>query len=405
MVEPIMYMAIGFLVSMLIGLMIFPLVHNRAVRLTTKRLQDAAPVSLAEIQADKDQLRAEFAVAARRLEMLVEQHKSKTTSQAAEIGKKTDAINRMKIELGDKTAAIFALQAREQALTEQLQAITTESTAKSQSLQSTELTLSERQNELARLTAELAERSQTIQNLQLELSTARVTIETLTSRLEGTEKDLAVTRQKLEQQRIETATTASELADARSRVDNLSQRVSDLDRQFVEQLKETETQARRADDLQTLVVAKDSQLAAGTNHNTGVAADASNSPDAVATQLQATEDERARLQSDLAAMRQQAESAWINERTENALLRERINDIAAEVAKLALTLEGPESPIKAILAADIATPARPGNGAATAAPATLADRIRALQARTGQSNRHPGWADPPTTLDTPSPTS
>jgi type II secretory pathway component PulF len=35
MVEPIMYLAIGFLVSMLCGLMIMPLVHNRAVRLTT----------------------------------------------------------------------------------------------------------------------------------------------------------------------------------------------------------------------------------------------------------------------------------------------------------------------------------------------------------------------------------
>ncbi len=53
----------------LFGLMIVPLVHNRAVRLTTKRLEAATPLSMAEIQADKDQLRAEFAMAARRLEM------------------------------------------------------------------------------------------------------------------------------------------------------------------------------------------------------------------------------------------------------------------------------------------------------------------------------------------------
>ena len=106
MVEPIMYMAIGFLVSMLIGLMIFPLVHNRAVRLTTKRLEAAAPVSRAEIQADKDQLRAEFAVNARRLELTIEQLKSKATGQLAELGKKTDAVNRLKIELGEKSAIL-----------------------------------------------------------------------------------------------------------------------------------------------------------------------------------------------------------------------------------------------------------------------------------------------------------
>ena len=37
---------------------------------------------------------------------------------------------------------------------------------------------------------------------------------------------------------------------------------------------------------------------------------------------------------------------------ENALLRERINDIAAEVAKLAMQLEGPNSAIEAMLAAE-----------------------------------------------------
>src|SRR2546423_3875564 len=120
MVEPIMYLAIGFLLSMLCGLAIVPLVHNRAVRLTTRRLEAATPLSMAEIQADKDQLRAEFAMSTRRLEMSVDQLKAKTTNQLAELGKKADAINRLKAELGEKTATIFALEARDKALHEQL---------------------------------------------------------------------------------------------------------------------------------------------------------------------------------------------------------------------------------------------------------------------------------------------
>src|SRR5438270_516734 len=122
MIEPIMYLAIGFLVSMLFGLMIVPLVHNRAVRLTTRRLEAATPLSMAEIQADKDQLRAEFAMSARRLEMSVDKLKHQTTSQLAELGKKTDAINRMKLELGEKNATIFSLEAREKAMKDQLRA-------------------------------------------------------------------------------------------------------------------------------------------------------------------------------------------------------------------------------------------------------------------------------------------
>src|SRR6476646_8409577 len=109
MIEPIMYFGIGFLVAALIGLVVVPLVHGRAVRLTMRRLDAAAPLSMAEIQADKDQLRAEFDMSTRRLEMCVEQLKTRSTSQPGERGKKGDAINRVKIELGEQTATMFAL--------------------------------------------------------------------------------------------------------------------------------------------------------------------------------------------------------------------------------------------------------------------------------------------------------
>ena len=77
MIEPIMYFGIGFLVATLLGLVVIPLVHGRAVRLTMRRLEAATPLSMAEIQADKDQLRAEFAMSTRRLEMSVEQLKTR----------------------------------------------------------------------------------------------------------------------------------------------------------------------------------------------------------------------------------------------------------------------------------------------------------------------------------------
>src|SRR6187399_3491419 len=122
MIEPIMYLAIGFLVSMLCGLAIVPLVHNRAVRLTTRRLEAATPLSMAETEADKDQLRAEFAMSTRRLEMSVDTLKNKSTGQLAELGKKNDVINRLKIELGEKAATIFALEARDKGIKDQLRA-------------------------------------------------------------------------------------------------------------------------------------------------------------------------------------------------------------------------------------------------------------------------------------------
>jgi chromosome segregation ATPase len=134
---------------------------------------------MAEIQADKDQLRAEFAMSARRLEMSVEQLKNKTTSQLAELGKKTDAINRMKIELGEKNATIFSLEARERAVKEQLRATEEEFAAKTEMLRSAEHALNDKQAELGKINHELSDRSMTADSRQVELIAVRTQIEQL----------------------------------------------------------------------------------------------------------------------------------------------------------------------------------------------------------------------------------
>src|ERR1700748_186682 len=189
MVEPAMYLAIGFLVAMLLGLTIVPLVHNRAVRLTTRRMEAATPLSMGEIQADKDQLRAEFAMAAGRLERSVDQLKHKTRSQLAELGKKTDAINRMKLELGEKNATIFSLEARENAVKEQLRATEEEFATKTTSLRTAEKALTDKQKELSKTTTELSDRSVTADSRQTELVALRSQVEELKTRVGNAEKD------------------------------------------------------------------------------------------------------------------------------------------------------------------------------------------------------------------------
>jgi chromosome segregation ATPase len=250
MIEPIMYLAIGFLVSMLFGLMIVPLVHNRAVRLTTRRLEAATPLSMAEIQADKDQLRAEFAMSARRLEMNVEQLKNKTTSQLAELGKKSDAINRMKIELGEKNATIFSLEAREKAVKEQLRATEEEFAAKTELLRTAEAALTDKQGELARINHELSDRAMTADSRQVELVAVRTQIEELKGRVGDAEKEFSTTQSRLTQERADSERATHELTEARGRVENLSQRVTDLDRQLIVQVKEAEMLGNRVNDLE-----------------------------------------------------------------------------------------------------------------------------------------------------------
>jgi chromosome segregation ATPase len=421
MVEPAMYLAIGFLIAMLFGLTIVPLVHNRAVRLTTRRLEAATPLSMAEIQADKDQLRAEFAMSARRLEMSVDQLKHKTTSQLAELGKKTDAINRMKLELGEKNATIFALEAREKAVKEQLRATEEEFAAKTEALRQAEKALTDKQADLARIHTELNDRTTTAESRKVELVAVHTQIDALKGRVGDAEKEYAATQARLDQERKQSEAASRELAEARGRVENLSQRVTDLDRQLIVQVKEAELLGNRVNDLEARL-ATQGKLLAERDYEVNQLRQAREAADhtikelrdelaltssgswpaldrlkaekaAVEEQLRAARDERAKLQRDINAIQQQAESSWQTERMENALLRERINDIAAEVAKLAIQLEGPNSPIEALLEAD---PTKPANGAVIgAAPAgsppegggTLAERIRALQAHASRARQ------------------
>ena len=72
MIEQAMYFALGFLVAALLALMFLPAFWRRAMRLSMRRLQMLAPMSMEEVVAERDMLRAEFAVRERRLEQEME---------------------------------------------------------------------------------------------------------------------------------------------------------------------------------------------------------------------------------------------------------------------------------------------------------------------------------------------
>jgi len=424
MVEPIMYFGIGFLVAALLGLMFVPLVHNRAVRLTMRRLEAATPLSIAEIHADKDRLRAEFAMSTRRLEMSVEQMKTKTTSQLAELGKKTDAINQLKKELGEKTTAIAALETREKNLRDQLRATEEEFALKSSSLREAERALADKKAELTKLVAELGERSILADSQRVELASVRTQIETMKLSVADYEHAVRTTEDRLTRERGDAEEAANQLNEARGKLGELAARTGELERQLAAQTTEAELLGCRVQELEMrlgdqsrLLAEREfeigqlrsdletaSKIRTGlgdeTDHAGGGSSGAADRLRADISQLEAqlaaALEERAKLQREIVTMKRDAETTWAAERVENALLRERINDVAAEVARLTAALEGPGSPIESILAAEVPgfdrgigraaagiNGTRDESGATIDAPqqgkGTLADRIRALQ--------------------------
>jgi predicted nucleic acid-binding Zn-ribbon protein len=106
MIEWLMFGALGFLLGCLLALMLAPPLWNRAVKLTTRRLEATMPMSLIDIQADKDQLRAEFAIELRKVEVALDKAKEKAARELIEANKRRVEIQMLNTEIGTITGKL-----------------------------------------------------------------------------------------------------------------------------------------------------------------------------------------------------------------------------------------------------------------------------------------------------------
>lgn len=106
-----MYFALGALVATFVALLVLPAVWHRAVRLTTRRVEAAVPISIFEIQADKDQQRAFFALNQRRLELQGDAMRDTIVSHAATIEHQRQKIVELEAALAELTGRHKLLEA------------------------------------------------------------------------------------------------------------------------------------------------------------------------------------------------------------------------------------------------------------------------------------------------------
>ncbi len=92
MIEAVMLAALGFLSASLIALMVAPTFWSRALRLATERMRNSLPVSEAEFRADKDLMRADFAVRVHQLEKDIDRYKLHGHRQFIEINRRDASI-------------------------------------------------------------------------------------------------------------------------------------------------------------------------------------------------------------------------------------------------------------------------------------------------------------------------
>lgn len=418
MLESILYFLLGFLAAGLLALMVSPMIWQRAVALTKRRIERSVPLTLNEIQADKDQLRAEFAMSTRRLEISVDELREKAATQIIEINRKRDDLARLAEEQSEKISTIEELQTKSGELRVQLRQREEQLERTNERLDETRANLDEKALQFEQMRQRFEKAQTDSDSKKIELVAKQTELENLSDRLQDHElgdkvlpKDNPSAKLKVELAKIK-ASLSAEIDSNKE----LSTKLDETTRQLTGNVDQLERRERELSRLRETTGNEDatnseltSQLVNLQSHNVELEAklahtnlqmeallhDASNDnvekamasleeeKVSLAKKLEQTSKERDIFAKDLAQFNSKTGEEWETERRENAILRERINDLAAQVTAMTASLEGDNSPINEILSRKDNTKAAGTKKNRAKQPASLADRIRAIQDAAG----------------------
>jgi chromosome segregation ATPase len=407
-IQSILFFSLGFLCAGFLALMVAPAIWRRAVALTRRRIEASVPLSLGEIQADKDRMRAEFAMSTRRLEMSIKAFREKAAAQVIEINRNREELKRLSGERKEKNQAISEIEAKGSELRADLRQKEDQLERVLDRLNEADRALEERALEIDRLGRMYDEAALNSSNRQIEL----VARETDVERLAG---DVSILRDQRKEMDRRLGEVVSENKTVKEALKTEKKRVADLDKKverLMGTLSDREEKLDRAEkesgrlreqvrgtsglesDLDADLTAAQSEkieletqvadltLQMSTLLSGAKGADVEKAVGTLKEERERLEErlttllrENKKLRSDLASYERLKSDGWDEERRENALLREQINDLAAEVVNLTSALDGPESPIRKVISDTVERGASDPHGKIT----SLADRVRALQ--------------------------
>lgn len=370
MVQSVLFFVLGFLCAGFLAVMVTPAIWRRAVALTRRRIEASIPLTRAEIQADKDRIRAEYAMTTRRLEITVKALREKAAEQLVEINRGREALKGLAVERMAKDQALSELEVKNEALLKregELQQL-------SERLKETERELGKRALDLEKLEHMYDDASFSSSSRQIELVAREAELQKLAG-------DISLLRAQRKDADRRSQELAAESKAARDALKAEKKRTAELDKK-VERLLATladreDKLDRREKDLARLREKPKAEDGAPVPRLVGKIGDTGKSDD-LDKAIAKLDSDRERLEARLTVLarenkRLKADLGVLTASTPldgASALREQMNELAAEVVHLTAKLEGPASPIGKALAAP--SDANPGKR-------SLADRVRALQ--------------------------
>lgn len=335
MVQSILFFVLGVLACGFVVALFAPAAWRRAGRLMRRRIEATMPLTPAEIQAEKDGVRAEFAMGTRRLEMELQASREKAATQLVEIQRVGQVVAQGRALLEAKETALAESEARNSEVRAELGQRESQLQQLSQRLAEAEKVVEARAGEVEKLGQMYDEASFSSSNRQIELVARE-------SELEQVRQDISALRAERKEADKRQQEAVSESRAAREAMKSEQKRNADLDKKLERLLA---TLADREDKLDR----RERELARARGQQRGAVVEANG-----------TTHSSAAAQAGDAAM------------------REEMQTLAAQVVDLVIRLEGPHSPAAKALTATAETAVSPAS-----LPVSLAERVKALQKEPG----------------------
>jgi hypothetical protein len=362
--------ALGFLIAGLLGFAMLPVVWSRALRLTRRQLETGIPISMAEVKAGQDLVRAEAALELRRLETKIDSERDRRHAVMAESGRQIEMIRR--------------LMAESQAKDQELKALADGGEKAQRGVADAEEAIASLKAELAAAQVNLSLRDQIAEEKRREAERARMENDGLRVEIVAMRTKLAAAEEELSKRGREyaeltetgvdrdgrIALQAADLAQRSGAIESLENQILVLEQRLAEKTSNSDALAGRQAELESRCAAlmrdianrdvlldeREGMIAAAAEREQRLTAeidrlhnDAQRAAhglsqgvealrqdrQAISAQLEAARAERARLQAEVMALKRETRESWLAIETDNRQLRIAMARIAAEIARQA----------------------------------------------------------------------
>lgn len=363
---------LGLVAAALVTLALLPAVSARAHRLIRRQMEASLPLSMTEVRAAQDHLRAGAAITHRRLEQRLEREREQRHQLMADYGRQSERLRRVEALLGVDPERLSSTEQSAASAHRELLAVQQDVASLKAELAAARVTIALRDDvagEHARVIDQTREHND---NLRIEVVALRTKLGAAEEGEHLRQRELHQALDDIAARDDRLAMQAIDLLRRETAIGALEGRASALDRDLHKAVERHEAAEAQRADLETRLVGlsgelrrkdaalaeRDARLAIVSGREAELIAElnrlrrGAGEPSEFENKIAALKTDRARLQAEVANLRQEAHDSWLAIEADNRMLRREMAQIAAAIAREAANRPATGTPAQDRVAAN-----------------------------------------------------